>query len=53
MKCQLTGKEFSDYAYVPVIWSGDSLPVCPHCRASPYDANYSDNHKTNSPVSDD
>lgn len=44
MKCLLSGKTFDDYSYVPVAWSGDRLPVCPHCGASPYDANYGENH---------
>lgn len=45
MKCLLTGNSFGALTYRPVAWSSDSIPVCPHCGASPYDANYGENHR--------
>ena len=44
MQCMVTRKVFSEYRYEKVCWSGDSLPVCPKCGASPYDKDFETNH---------
>lgn len=40
MRCLTTDRVFNDYTYQSVIWSGDKLPVCPHCGVTPYDAEF-------------
>lgn len=42
--CIKFDKQFTEYVYVPVSWSGDTLPVCPLCRLSPYENNFDTNH---------
>lgn len=33
-----------EFVYQSVGWSGDSLPVCPHCRWTPYDKDFEKFH---------
>jgi hypothetical protein len=42
--CLKHKKQFTDYEYQSVSWSGDSLPVCPLCRLTPYDKEFDKLH---------
>ena len=42
--CLVHKKQFTEYVYVPVSWSGDTLPVCPLCRVSPYETKFDQTH---------
>ena len=44
--CKIAQKEFENFDYEPVVWSADSLPVCPWCGRSVYDDDYSETHET-------
>jgi|21_taG_2_1085346.scaffolds.fasta_scaffold06921_3 hypothetical protein len=44
--CVETNKTFSEYEDTSVVWSGDKLPVCPHCRQTPYEGDkFSEKHR--------
>lgn len=45
MFCKLKKREFDDYSYVSCVWSGDNLPVCPHCGQSPYEKSFDEFHE--------
>jgi len=45
MRCLVTDRTFTEYAYQSVSWSGDQLPVCPHCRETPYDVEFNLRHE--------
>lgn len=45
MRCLVTDRTFTEYAYQSVAWSGDKLPVCPHCRETPYDVEFNLRHE--------
>lgn len=53
MFCIIKQKHFTDYKYEAVIWSGDSLPVCPHCRKSLYESNFAKTHSQDENKSED
>lgn len=42
--CLKHNKPFVEYTYQSVSWSGDKLPLCPLCYASPYDSDFDTNH---------
>lgn len=37
---------FDEYDYLNVIFSGDSIPVCPICRMSPYEKQFNEFHES-------
>lgn len=43
--CTKTKLKFESYEYASVGWSGDKLPVCPHCKMTPYDSDFKKFHK--------
>lgn len=45
MFCKTKQLQFSDFKYIRAVWSGDSLPICPHCRKSPYDKDFELTHE--------
>lgn len=49
MFCKVKEKHFAEYSYVPVLWSSDRLPACPHCGRSPYEANFEEFHTAGKP----
>lgn len=44
MFCKLKKRNFDDYIYASCLWSGDGLPVCPHCGQSPYEFSFKEFH---------
>lgn len=42
--CKVANREFSRFEEQGVIWSSDTLPVCPFCRKSPYERDFQDTH---------
>ena len=44
MFCRLKKSTFADYSYVSCVWSGDQLPVCPHCGQSPHEKSFTEFH---------
>lgn len=42
--CKVENLTFSEYVEMRVAWSGDTLPVCPHCHVSLYDVNFNELH---------
>lgn len=39
-KCKTCGREFEEFHYQRVFWSGDSISVCPYCRTNVYEGEF-------------